>query len=184
MQLRIRQSGRYYFVHLNDNSDIELNGAWEANWFKHKCLFYDKKNILSLQVESSFRLDFWNMMYHITLPKLQIDSYLKPIRLFKGHWQLVNGLDTYDFYLHRGHKKSLFKNGTQIASYNKTKFNLFESDSFLIKCNDDENIELIISFELCFDLRTTNNGTTVSLDFGNLSKGVREFDHTWRPNEN
>ena len=88
MQLRIRQSARYYFVHLNDNSDIEINGAWEANWFKHKCLFYDKKNILSLQVESSFRLDFWNMMYHITLPKLQIDSYLKPIRLFKGHWKL------------------------------------------------------------------------------------------------
>ena len=81
-------------------------------------------------------------------------------------------------------KKALYKNGTQVASYDKTKFYLFEYDSFLIKCNDNENIDLILSFELCFDLGTSNNGATATFDFGNLLKGVREFDNTWRPNEN
>lgn len=75
----------------------------------------------------------------------------------------------------------MFKNGTQIASYNKARFHLFESDSFSINSNDNESIELVLAFVLCFDIGTHNDGSTATFDFGNISKEIKEIDDRWIP---
>ena len=181
MQLRINQASTNCSVYLNDESEIILQGTQKARWFKRKLTLYDNQNILRLQIENSFRLDFWNMNFHILIPHLDLDTYLRPIRLFKGHWQLMDKDNRYDLYLHLGHKKSLFKNGMQIAAYDKQKIQFYDKNTFLIECNDNENIELVLSIVLCFDLWKNDDGSTFTFDFGNLSRGVKDFDSNWKP---
>ena len=184
MQLKIRKTDVNYLVYLNDNSEKILRGNLKSKWFKSTCILYDNENEIKLLIETIFKFRFWRVKFRILLPTLKLDSYLIPIKLFKGHWRLIHGGDIFDFYLHKGHKKSLFKNGTQIASYNGSSINILNSHTFLINCNNNENIELILSFQLCFDIITPiYEQSTVTFDLGNIFKRVREFDINWRPSQ-
>ena len=82
MRLNITQSRRNYFVYLNDNPTPILSGAWGAKWFKRNCKLFDQNENLRLEITSSFRIDFWNMKYTIIIPTLELNSFLKPIKIF------------------------------------------------------------------------------------------------------
>lgn len=183
MDIKIKQSDTDYFVYLDNNSDYTLSGGWEQKWFKRKAVLFDQNDKLKLEVSNSFRLDFWNISYNIQIPDSNISAKLNPIKIWKGHWQLIVANDTYDFYLHKGHRKALFKNGNQIASYDKKYVQLFESDTFIIKANKEELIELLIAFELCFDLGSHNDGATMTADAGNISKGLKSYNPNWKPDD-
>lgn len=181
MTIRIDQRGRKYFVYLNESSEPILVGQWYGRWFKRIAEFLEKDNKDKIIIENSFRLDFWNMTYLIKIPGLDLSSKLKPVRIFRGHWRLENGSDTYDYFIQKGHKKSLFKNGTQIAAYDKKYFHLFEKDTMYIKANSNEPVALLISFAIAFDLGSDNDGATMTYDVGNIGPEVKTYDVNWKP---
>lgn len=182
MTIRIDQRGRQYFVYVNESSDPFLSGQWYARWFKITAEFLEKDNENKIIIENSFRLDFWNLTFLIQIPGLNLSCRLKPVRIFKGHWRLENGADIFDFYIHKGHKKSLFKNGNQIAAYDKKYFHLFEKDTIYIAANNNEPVALLISFAIAFDLGSENDGAIVTYDVGNIGPEERTDDINWKPN--
>jgi len=115
------------------------------------------------------------------LPKQNFAGELKPVGLSKSHWVFYENANRYDYYLHRGHKKSLLKNEKQVAAYDKKYFHLFERDIFYITANDDEPIELIIFFELAFNMGGHNDESTMTLDMGNIGLGTKSLDQNWHP---
>lgn len=52
--------------------------------------------------------------------------------------------DIYDYYIHKGQRKSLFKNNIQIVKYDKKKFNFFYKDTMYIEAN--KNIHFTFFF--------------------------------------
>lgn len=184
MKIRIKQDYYNYLVYLNDSPKPVLQGSEQSRWFIDTWVLLNNRNELCLKIKSTFRLDFWKVRFHIIVPYLQLNAQLKAQNFFKGHWQLVHNNDTYDYYIHQGHKKSLFKNGKQIASINKPSANFLETDTCIIDCNHNENIELVISFELCFFTGKSNDGSLFKFDFGNLTKSVKDFDEHWKPSSN
>jgi hypothetical protein len=181
MTIRIDQRGRLYFVFLNDSKEPVMQGQWYSKWYTRSAQFSDSSGNDKLFVKSSFRLDFWNINFEIEMPKIKFSGKLEPVKFFRGHWCLQIGADVYDFYLHKGHKKSLFKNRQQIASYDKKKFHTFEKDTLYISANDNEPIELIISFAICFDLGSDNDGAAMTFDGGNLGPESKAVDEKWKP---
>lgn len=52
-----------------------------------------------------------------------------------------------------------------------------------ITANKEEIIELIIAFELCFDLGSHNDGETMTVDVGSLLKGLNNYNPNWKPDD-
>jgi hypothetical protein len=181
MTIRIDQRGRHYFVYKDDHTEPLLIGQWCQKWLKTSAAFADKNNVEQILIETNFRLNFWKMNYSITIPILNINGKLEPVKIFKGHWRLETNSNSYDFYIQSGHRKSLYKNGSQIAAFDKKYFHLFEKDTFYISANSDEPLELLISFAIAFELTSNNDGVTMTMDFGNLGKGAIPVDMNWRP---
>jgi hypothetical protein len=181
MIYRIDQKGSYYFIYENDSSDSLFEGKSSGGWLKKTLEFFDKNNQVLMIIENSFRLDFWNMTYLIRIPRLNFSCKLKPVRIFKGHWRLENGKDIYDYYIHKGHRKSLFKNGEQIVAYDKKYFQLFGKETIYISADRNEPIELLVSFVLSFGLISDDDSAIITYDIGNFGSEERIFDTKWKP---
>ncbi len=48
--------------------------------------------------------------------------------------------------------------------------------------NDNEPIELLISFAIAFDLGSNNGDATTTIDFGNIALKNRPVDDNWKSN--
>ena len=181
MIIRIDQRGTQYFVYRENQKDPILIGQWFQKWRKTSAEFSDNNHIDKVLIESNFKFAFWKKTYSIIIPELDIVSKLKPIKIFKGHWRLETLSNIYDYYIQSGHKKSLYKNGIQIASYDKQYFHFFERDTMFISANNDEPVALLISFPIAFDLGSSNDSATMTFDFGNIGKGAIPIDMNWKP---
>lgn len=103
--------------------------------------------------------------------------------MWKLQYQCTYGQDQFDIYGHRGRKYSVYKNDVQIAWWNKEAVTWFEGDNYTIIADKGSNYELIIAFCLIIDNYSSNNneGTMLSIDFGNIGGQVKEFNPAWMP---
>jgi uncharacterized protein YxjI len=103
--------------------------------------------------------------------------------LWKLHYQCQDGQDLFDIYGNRGRKYSVYKNDTQIAWWDKEAVTWFEGDNYKIFADKYCNCELIIAFCLIIDNYASNNkeGSTVSIDLGNIGGQTRKFNPDWQP---
>jgi len=176
----IKQDYLDFEIYVKNTDNIFLKGSLSSKFFKSKILVYNENNEPKIEIRNSLRLDFWNMTFSIKIPSIQLNSDLKPIRIFKGHWRLKMQKDTYDFILHKGHKKSLFKNNKQIASYDKKFIEILERNSIIIEMNSEENIELVVAIVLCFEMGNKGSIDGISLNVGNINEGIKPYDKNWK----
>ena len=92
--------------------------------------------------------------------------------------------DKYEIFGHWKNRFSIFKNGKQIAFWKMGLVTFAASDVYMVKMNDNEDLELIIAFVLIIDNFFFNNrGQLISLNFGPLGFPKRKFDELWTPNK-
>lgn len=151
--------------------------------------FLSKVNIYELGNDTAIiTLDqkwaFFKPVYTITMPNNdKIDFITVSIR--KLQYQVKYGKDVYDIYGHTGRKYSVFKNDTQIAYWEANAVNWFNGEN--VKIIADRNCDKGLLIALCLtldDYQNKNNGRLtegISIDFGNLVFGSREFDKGWFP---
>lgn len=184
MRLYIRQKGSRYKFYENDNEVETLTGYWER---KRKLGLYSKivdaenKEVVTVTLTNSPW--FWELnktTYRIVLPSENLTVDVKAVNYYKGHWTFNLNTDKYDFYFHRGHKKSLFRNGSQVAKYNKGTVHLWNNDSGYIIANSDENRLLLLSLFVMFDMGEYMDAD-VNVDLGKLDGGVIESNDHWQP---
>jgi hypothetical protein len=184
MRLYIRQKGHKYQFFEGDNEEEILHGHWDSGWrVKLHSKIFDSDNQELVTVTLTKAPAFWRMnrtTYRIQLHKEGIDIEIKGANAYRGHWTFELNEDKYDFYFHRGHKKSLHKNGNQVARYDKGTVHMWDNDSGFIIANNDENRLLLLAIFLTFDMGEDMDGD-VNVNFGNLTGGVKEYNNYWQP---
>lgn len=174
---------RYKFFQ-NDGDNEILTGCWDT---KRKIGVFSKifdlegKELVMVYAKNSPW--FWELnktVYGIALQKEGVVIDVRAISYSKGHWTFDIGVDNYHFYFHRGHKKSLFRNGVQVAKYNKGAVHFWSNDSGYIVANSNEDILLLLSLFIMFDMGQTM-GADINVDLGKLDGGVVESDDLWVP---
>lgn len=90
---------------------------------------------------------------------------------------------TYILQEHKGHFRSLFKNDTQVAAFEKNAISYFDRDVFRIYANDSENIVFLICLAIYDDIGIYSDGAVVSANTGNLFGTKPPLDGKWRPSK-
>ena len=184
MRLYIRQKGHSYKFFEGDNEEEIFHGFWDSGWrVRLHSRIFDKDNLELVSVTLIKAPLFWRLnktIYRIQLHNENIDIAVRAVNAYKGHWTFELNEARYDFYIHFGHKKSLYKNDNQVAKYDKGTVHLWSNDSGFIVSNNDENKLLLLALFLTFDMGESMDGD-VNVDLGNLTSGVKEFNSYWQP---
>ncbi|MFC6997695.1 LURP-one-related/scramblase family protein [Rufibacter roseus] len=102
---------------------------------------------------------------------------------WKRHFQCYVGGSAYDIYGHRGRKFSVYKDGVQIAWWEKAAVSWFNGDNYHLISDDNSDYDLLIAFCLILDQHESNHkgSNGFHVDFGNFGPQARKFDANWRP---
>lgn len=189
MRLLIRQIGHRYKIFKEGEDTPTYIGQWISGLRSVlQTTIQNGNNETLLTVNIDNRKLFywgWNTVYNITLNSLSKTYKLTCVKYFRQHWRLETETDIYDYYAHKGHKKSIFKNEIQIAAIDKNYLNKFENDTIFIDYNLGENELLLLGLVLAFDMGNDNDGSTISIDFGNIvGSFAKTNNEAWRPEKN
>ncbi|MTI20355.1 hypothetical protein E1176_04910 [Fulvivirga sp. RKSG066] len=184
MKIDITQKGNLYKFYKNNNEDHFLTGKWIGGWFsKVRSEIYDLHHVKLVTIKQGQVNPIWSKKkdtYEFELHKLDLKLTIIVTNRWKGHWSFKFNDDNYDFYRHRGHRRSLYKNSQQIAKYNKRSVNLWEYDKGYIIADNDSNELILICLFLAYDMGEQNDAD-ISVDLGQLAEGVKEYDDSWTP---
>ncbi len=105
------------------------------------------------------------------------------VSILKLVYQCDCGEDHYELYGHYGRKYSIFKNGSQVAWWEKKGVSWFSGDNYKIIADIDCNVLLLISFCLIVDNFSDQGvpaGGIVNFDLGNIGFSAKKFDESWQ----
>ncbi|MGV3539239.1 MAG: hypothetical protein ACO1OQ_05480, partial [Rufibacter sp.] len=107
------------------------------------------------------------------------------VSFWKNHYQCYVGGSRYEVFGHRGRKYSVYKDGRQIAWWDKAAVSWFNGDNYHLLADDRADHELLIAFCLILDHHTSNRkgDSGITVDFGNFGPQAKAFDPAWRPKE-
>ena len=193
MTIQIDQRGGLFYVYKDFKSKgqefdyvCQVRGGWQWAWTADELTIYDKqKNEVGylyfkrrLFRKSDFHFHFKQNTKTIRIEPITIKSFKDWIFDF----QLDK--DNYRFSTHKNHYKSLFKDGRQVAQFNKDYFHFFNRDSLNIIADDNIDILLLVILATFNYLNDTNGGATFNVDFGNITGSTPPSDGKWRPIKN
>ncbi len=173
-------------ISIGDKYQIFING--QQCYFGAKKLFrwlaeIDLSDAINQQVRltikkkmSLFRAKF--RIIYSSGTELQFET----LSFWRLHYRCVFNKDTYEIFGHRGRKYSVYKNGIQIAWWEKELVSWFNGDNYTIIADNDCNYELVIAFCLIIDeFRSDDNKSAVNVDIGHIGPQAREFNPNWQP---
>lgn len=104
------------------------------------------------------------------------------IKYIKRHWiaSSTDNKSQLDYYGHKGHKKSIFLDGKQIALVDKRYLNFFNRDTIYIDLNNDVDPLLVLTYALIFELNVDTDGATFTIDLGGFTE-EKKYDEAWKP---
>jgi uncharacterized protein YxjI len=103
-------------------------------------------------------------------------------KLWTSVYSCMYGGDVYTLYEHRGLKRSIFREETQIAAYSKNRISFGKGNEYAIRMDSDADLKLILCMVLALGMSEDNDDQqTVNIDIGNLGPEGRPFDTSWEP---
>ncbi|MBL0742732.1 hypothetical protein [Chryseolinea lacunae] len=170
---------RYEFIE-NDDDVAFMKGVRKNSWFHRylRILTPDNEPLATIKLsQKSFYYFFSRPAYSVIFHSEDENIMLTPGGLYAGHWHFEWNKDQYDLYFqnYNGPKRSLYKNGIQVAKLvqGKTRFGDFNSRA--IVANNNENKVMLVSLCVAFDLPDGHSPNT-------LEKQVKDYDDRWAPN--
>jgi len=178
MEFIIEQFDNYFELSKSGDSRKILNGNWSMLFGKYKAEILNPEEKLIYSINRKFSFWKWNMTYSIN------DNFGNIIELKapnKRHsiYEMKIEKNKYVLKLHKGRKKSVFKNGIQIAKIDESLVELFYKDKVKIITNNPENINEIFLLIICLKIGEENEGG-ITFDFGNIGE-MEPIDNNWKP---
>lgn len=187
MKIDIIQRFSKYSFFINDEKEPFFRGRYRNPFFKKgysELLSVEGEIVATVKIGNSPWFPAFNrkakLTYILTFIKPYFQVEVTVQSYIKGFWTFDYKKDHYDFYRHRGHKRSLYKNGIQVARFDKRSVNLFENDRGYIISNNDEDVRLLICLFLAFDMGEYNEAEG-TWDIGSLTEGKKEINPHWQP---
>ncbi len=187
MRLVINQTGR--FLKVFNSKDLKTV-IYSAQIFRDRKkdllkVFNASDTLVSTIHQTNYNFWFqtnWDCEYEINLIESKTKYVVNCIKFIKRHWTAISEDQNrqLDYFGHNGHKKSIFNADTQIAGVDKDFIHLFNRDTIYIDINNNEDSLLILTFTLLFELDVDNDGSSFTLDLGNIGQD-REYNKTWKP---
>lgn len=133
-----------------------------------------------LQIKKPF--SWFKEKYVVRFPNGKVIEY-KSLDWWKIRDQFVFGSDIFDIYGHRERKYSIFKNGVQIAWWDKNKVVQNGVNEYTMIADNDSSYDLLIAFCLITNMSQGMSDSTVSTtyDMGNVGGEVQPFNVSWKP---
>jgi hypothetical protein len=140
--------GRCRF-YLDDNAEHSYSATNSSRIFKG-----DYANIFNIQGQKVLDLrqgkySPWKLSkssYLINGYKSDITIEVTCVSYKNGHWAVNLDQDNYDIYFHGRAKKSLYRNGEQVAKFGRTK------DRHFVISNNDEDVLFLIALFMAFKM--------------------------------
>lgn len=178
MDIVIKRKGTNLKMYVDNNPDFTFSGDWWMILGKSKAEIFDNKNGKLYQIRKRFKLLEWKLFYEI-LDKNKTLSTLEPLNKRHSLYQINWYQDSFELKIHKGRKKSIFKNNHQIAAIDEPLVSVANRDTIKIRADIDADLELIFLLVMCHNI-DGGGDYELTFDLGNVSK-MEERDLNWRP---
>jgi hypothetical protein len=145
---------------------------------KSKAEVFDNKNERLYRIRKRFRLFKWRLFYEIVDKNNKL-LILEPLNKRHSFYEIKWHQDFYQFKIHKGRKKSIFKNNCQIAAVDEPLVSVANRDVIRIKADFDADLELIFLLIMCNNI-DIGGDYELTFDFENIGK-MEEIDLNWKP---
>ncbi len=143
--------GRYRF-YLDDNAEYSYSATNGSVIFKG-----DYANIFNIQGQKVLDLRQGEYSpWKLSKSTYLIDGYekdstveVKCVSYKRGYWTVNLNKDNYDIYFHGQAKKSLYRNGEQVAKFGRT------NEGHFVISNNDEDVLFLIAVFMTFKMGDT-----------------------------
>jgi hypothetical protein len=178
MDIGVNRKGSNLKMYVDNSSDFLLSGNWWMVFGKSKAEIFNNKNDKLYQIRKRFKLLQWKLFYEI-LDKNNSLLIFEPLNKKHSIYQIKWQQDFIYFKIHKGRKKSIFKNNSQIASIDEPLISVADRDTIRIKADFNADLELIFLLVMCNSI-DVGGDFELTFDFGNIGK-MEEIDLNWRP---
>jgi hypothetical protein len=178
MDIVIKRKGTNLKMYVDNNSYFTFSGYWWTILGKSKAEVFDNKNEKIYQIRKKFRLFEWKLYYDI-LDKTNNLLKLEPLNKRHSLYRIMLHQDSYQLKIHKGRKKSIFKNNIQIAAIDEPLVSGANRDTIKIKADRDADLGLIFLLVMCNNI-DIGGDYELTFDLGNVSN-MEEIDLNWRP---
>lgn len=177
MEYLIEQFDNRFELSKKGDSRIILYGNWSMLFGKYKAEIFNRNEKLIYSIKRKFSLWKWNMTYPI---KNQNGKHIELKAKNKWHsiYEMKIEQNEFQIKLHKGRKKSIFKNGQQIAELDESLVEVFYHDKIRIITTDQESLNEIFLMTLCLKIGEENEGG-ITFDFGNIGK-MEPINENWK----
>jgi len=177
MNLEINRNHTELRLYSENDSELKFYSKWWMLLGKSKAEILDKNAIKIYSIRKRFKILKLKLFYEITNSKNEL-LFLELNR--KGTiYEIQIGENKYNLKVHKGRKKSIFKNDIQIASINENFLSVLDKNKITMTANVDADLEIIFLLYTCINIdNTTDNEMT--FDFGHIGK-AEEVDSNWIP---
>jgi hypothetical protein len=178
MEFIIEQFDNNFKLSKKGDSRKILSGNWSMLIGKYKAEIFNEKEKLIYSINRKFSFWKWNMSYSI---KENIGNIIELKAENKWHslYKMKIQKNEYVLKLHKGRRKSIFKNGIQIAKIDESLIEVFYKDKVKIITNNAENINEIFLLIICLKIGEKNEDG-ITFDLGNFGK-LESIDNNWKP---
>ncbi|WP_192820089.1 hypothetical protein [Rufibacter sp. LB8] len=127
---------------------------------------------------------WFNTEYHLAFDGGS-EARFTTASVWKRHFQCYVGGSAYDIYGQKGRKVSVYKDGRQIAWWDKQSVSWFNGDNHQIIADDGTDYEALIAFCLILDKAQSNDKSSgITINLGHFGPEAKAFDPTWQPKQN
>lgn len=178
MDIEIKRKGTNLKMYVNDNSDFTFSGDWWMIFGKFKADIFDNKKEKLYRIRKKSKLFQWKLFYEI-FDKNNALSKLEPLNKRHSLYAIIWHQDLYQLKIHKGGKKSIFKNNKQVAAIDEPLISVANKETIKIIADYDVNLELIFLLVMCYNI-DIGGDYELTFDFGNVSK-MEKIDLNWNP---
>ena len=177
MELLIEQFDNRFELSNKGDTRIMLYANWSMLFGKYKAEIFKWNEKLIFSINRKFSFWKWNMTYFIRNESGNIIEF-KAINKRHSIYEMKFEQNVFQLKLHKGRKKSVFKNGKQIAEIDESLIEILYRDKIKVTTNNQENINEIFLMLVCLKIGDVNEGG-ITFDLGNIGK-MEPINEKWK----
>ena len=177
MNLEICRNHTELRMYSENDSEFKFYSKWWMLLGKSKAEVFDKNDVKIYSIRKRFKILKLKLFYEITNSKNEL--VILELNRKGTIYELNIGENKFELKIHKGRKKSVFKNNMQIASIDDALLSILDRNKIAVTANINADLEIIFLLYTCINIDNTTDNE-ITFDFGHIGK-AEEIDSNWKP---